>query len=544
MSSSRWAGAVSLALLAGTVLGTGVAHAEPATATPPQVSAVERAATLARPAVVRLQMKLPMEIEDPTGTLLTSPVTIPDWGGGCTGFGINPDGYVATAGHCVDTTTADGLVGAAFRAVAQKVVAADPTKSLEEVLPLAVKNWKVSGPAGKPLELQVQVTVGSLDSGHTPVTTPATVVGYRSPAEGDVALLKIDVKDLPTLPLAKDADVRVGTDVLAVGFPGSADSTTDLSLEPSNKDGRISSKKTVKGVPFYETSAAMAHGMSGGPVVDMQGRLVGVTSWGAEETAAINFMATSDTLATFLSSKNVTPTTGQFDTMFRAGLDAYYAGRYSEAITQLDKLLAADPGQAQAEELRARAIEGRAKFGEPVPPPPAPATLFGLDPLLFWVLVGAGGALLLLVIALVIAKVRRGRRRRAAERSWPEPTVVGPHSAMGAASYPPPFPQHQSFQNQPFPHQSFPHQPFPQQQSFPPPATRSFPPPYAPPAGLAGAPQWNHAPVNNSTVPAMRGTATLQAPSTCRHCPAALPHGAGFCPACGRSQHGPSAGAP
>jgi hypothetical protein len=384
------------------------------------------------------------------------------------------------------------------------------------------------------------------------VTTPATVVGYRSPAEGDVALLKIDVKDLPTLPFATDADVRVGTDVLAVGFPGSADITTDVSLEPSNKDGRISSKKTVKGVPFYETSAAMAHGMSGGPVVDMQGRLVGVTSWGAEETSAINFMATSDTLATFLTSKNVKPATGKFDTLFRGALDDYYAGRYTAAVTKLDELLAADPGQAQAEELRTQAVDGRTKYGEPLPTPPAPATPFGLDPLLFWVLVGAGGALLLLVLALVIAKVRRGRRGRAPEQSWSDAPAMAPLPPIGAPSYPPPFPQQRSFASQSFPQQSYPQQSFPQA-SFPQAATRSFPPPYGPPAGLAG-PQWGPGPVNGSTVPsqmgmaqmgtAQMGTATLQAPGTCRHCPAALPPGAGFCPACGRAQHGPLAGAP
>jgi serine protease Do len=502
MKSSRWAGAVGLALLAGTVLGGGVAHADPGGGTPPQISPVEKAATLTRPAVVRLQMKLPIRIEDPTGTLLTTPAVSTDFGGSCTGFGINSDGYVATAGHCVDTTTADGLVGSAIRSVAQKVVAADPSKSLDQVLQFAVQNWRVSSPTGGPLQLAVQVTVGSLDNGHTPVTSPATIVGYRPPVDGDVALLKIDVKDLPTLPLATDADVHVGTDVLAVGFPGSADVTTDVSLEPSNKDGRISSKKTVKGVPFYETSAAMAHGMSGGPVVDMDGRLVGVTSWGAEETSAINFMATSDTLATFLTSKNVTPTAGRFDTMFRAGFDAYAAGRYSDAVAELDKLLAVAPGQAQAEELRAEALAGRTKFGDPLPPAPAPAKLFGLDPVLFWALVGGGGALLLIVLALVIATVRRRRRRRAAEGPRAPGPLAPSYLPPARPSYPPPFIPQQQFGQ------------------------------YAP----AGRPQWGPPPVNHSTVPGMVGTATLQAPHTCRHCPAALPPGAGYCPACGRPQ--------
>jgi hypothetical protein len=256
----------------------------------------------------------------------------------------------------------------------------------------------------------------------------AAILGSRPLSKGDVALLKIDVTDLPTLPLATDADVAVGQDVLAVGFPGSLDLAVDASLEPSNKDGRISSKKTKDRVPFYETSAAIAQGMSGGPTVDLQGRVVGMNSWGpAMETAAIKFLTTSSTLAAFLTEKGVRPEAGRVDTMFRAAYENYAAGRYTAAVAELDRLLAVAPTHPQAKQLRLAAFEERERFGEVAPPLPAPARMFGLPVVLFWSVVGGGGALVLLLMLVGIARL--SRHEHDADDVPPVPPVppVAPH---------------------------------------------------------------------------------------------------------------------
>ena len=50
---------------------------------------------------------------------------------------------------------------------------------------------------------------------------PANVVDFRPLGKGDVALLKVDKHNLPSSELATDADVSIGTSVLAVGFPES-----------------------------------------------------------------------------------------------------------------------------------------------------------------------------------------------------------------------------------------------------------------------------------------------------------------------------------
>ncbi|MDN5857385.1 MAG: serine protease [Pseudonocardia sp.] len=438
---------LTLATFCTTLLAAGTAQAAPPGDQPPPVNATERAAVLTRPAVVRIAMDFTMVFEDPTGTLLTSPADF-TFSGSCTGVGVNPNGYVATAGHCVDNTTAEGVIGTVLQEAARQIVAADPTRTPEEVIDFALKNWTVRGATpGSPVDRKVMVGTGSLDAGNRPTIRPAEVIGYKSLTSGDVALLKIDVKDLPTVPLATDADVRIGTEVLSIGFPGSADEATDPTFEPSNKDGRISSKKTMGGVPFYETSASMSQGMSGGPTVDMQGRLVGINSWGpVGETAEINFMTAADTLSAFMASNGVRSEAGRVDTMFRTAVDAYYAGHYTDAIAGFAAVLAAVPGHPQATQMRVAALGAREKYGD-VPQAPVGSGLpFGLTPLAFWSIVGGGGALVLLTVLLVIHRVRRRRRAVVLPPVPPPyglpfgpPTGPGPYAPFGPYGMPQPW---------------------------------------------------------------------------------------------------------
>jgi len=72
----------------------------------PQVNPEERAAAMIRPAVMYLAGQSRGQVRLPGGQMLSqfgAGSTFPfeaTWG--CTGFVVNPDGWVATAGHCVD----------------------------------------------------------------------------------------------------------------------------------------------------------------------------------------------------------------------------------------------------------------------------------------------------------------------------------------------------------------------------------------------------------------------------------------------------------
>src|SRR4029077_3306672 len=95
----------------------------------------------------------------------------------------------------------------------------------------------------------------------------AKVLG--SDAATDVAVLKIDAKDLPAVTLGDAKAVQVGDYVLAIGAP--------FGLEQSASQGIVSAKgRSLPGesvVPFIQTDAAVNPGNSGGPLFDAAGRV-------------------------------------------------------------------------------------------------------------------------------------------------------------------------------------------------------------------------------------------------------------------------------
>jgi len=104
-------------------------------------------------------------------------------------------------------------------------------------------------------------------------TQQATVIG--TDPESDVALIKIDGSDLPTLELADSDQVEVGEWVLAVGNP--------FGLSHSVTAGIVSAKsRSGVGVAAYEdflqTDAAINPGNSGGPLVNLDGKVIGVNT--------------------------------------------------------------------------------------------------------------------------------------------------------------------------------------------------------------------------------------------------------------------------
>ena len=105
-------------------------------------------------------------------------------------------------------------------------------------------------------------------------TFDAKVVG-TDPAS-DLAVLKVDAKGLPTLPIGDSNRVSVGDVVLAIGNPLSVGQTVTM--------GIISAKGRATGVgdgsyeDFLQTDAAINQGNSGGALVNLSGELVGINS--------------------------------------------------------------------------------------------------------------------------------------------------------------------------------------------------------------------------------------------------------------------------
>ncbi len=95
-----------------------------------------------------------------------------------------------------------------------------------------------------------------------------------SDARTDVALLKVEAKDLPAVTIGEPNKLQVGEWVLAIGSP--------FGFEQSVTAGIVSAKgRSLPGgnyVPFIQTDVAINPGNSGGPLFNMEGKVVGINS--------------------------------------------------------------------------------------------------------------------------------------------------------------------------------------------------------------------------------------------------------------------------
>jgi serine protease Do len=103
----------------------------------------------------------------------------------------------------------------------------------------------------------------------------ATIVG--SDRLSDLALLKIEAEDLPTLEFADPDSLKVGAWVLAIGSPFGLDYSVTAGIVSAI--GRsIPSAESTNYVPFIQTDVAINPGNSGGPLFNLNGKVVGINS--------------------------------------------------------------------------------------------------------------------------------------------------------------------------------------------------------------------------------------------------------------------------
>ena len=122
----------------------------------------------------------------------------------------------------------------------------------------------------------------------------AKVIG-RDP-KSDIAVVKVDAKDLPTVPVADSEKVEVGDVVLAIGNPFGVGQTVTSGIVSAKNRGNMGIEDYED---FIQTDAAINPGNSGGALVDIDGRLIGINtailsrSGGSVRASALRFPRTS-----------------------------------------------------------------------------------------------------------------------------------------------------------------------------------------------------------------------------------------------------------
>ncbi len=270
-------------------------------------------------------------------------------GGSGSGFIIHPDGVILTSGHVVAPTRdreamerelrRNGAIAALVRHFPVETLRSiHRTDTLDRfVTPLA---------AAGALDDERVVNQVELSNGET---LPFTIRRY-SPAlherGTDLAILQIDRKALPSLPLGDSDAVQVGASIWSVGYPAVASSTDDViggwlsrdsDLEATFNPGTITAiKRNVANVPVFQTNVAIYRGNSGGPAVNAEGEVIGISTWGHTNAEQIKFLVPVNVARQLLADAKVAPSAGgEFNQHYRAALEAAGNGKWLEAKKDL-----------------------------------------------------------------------------------------------------------------------------------------------------------------------------------------------------------------
>jgi hypothetical protein len=110
----------------------------------------------------------------------------------------------------------------------------------------------------------------------------------------DLAVLKIASRDRPSLALGASVSIKAGEKVAVIGSP--------LGLEGSLSEGIVAANREVKEFGrMLQITAPISHGSSGSPVLDFNGKVVGIAATSRSEGQAVNFAIPVEELTKLIS---------------------------------------------------------------------------------------------------------------------------------------------------------------------------------------------------------------------------------------------------
>ena len=333
----------------------------------------------------------------------------------CSGFAVSSDGYLATAGHCVDKKYGLDLVAQAAAEWTQETGYYDEAIAIDELVDdYEVDQWDAAREKviSNTVYRKVEATWSqSLAGTSIEKHAPARVVGAQKFDRGDGALLKVEGDGFNALPLA-DGDVpEINSEVVAVGYPGIIEGYTDRDLVPTFNPTTISSHKSVGNglLTVLQLSTTLGHGMSGGPTVNLDGEVVSVRTASRYDGEEISNAVPVERILELMADAGVENELSDTTLAYRDGIRATLASAKATAVENLTEVVAEQPGNKFASDYLARAQ----KLPDPVENDPS-ATDQGSAAVWMIVLGAASVAILLVLLVLGVAVAVRRRRRSVA----------------------------------------------------------------------------------------------------------------------------------
>lgn len=330
-------------------------------------------------------------------------------GGSGSGFLIHPDGYILTSGHVVAPTREPEALERELRknGAIEALTKHFPVEEIRRLYREDALNPYIEALASAGAVEHVNVVNRvELSNGET---LPFELLRY-SPELGlggiDLAALKIERKDLPSLPLADSEAVRVGESIWSVGYPALASSSdaviggwlsSESDLEATFNPGIITAiKRNVANAPVFQSNVAIYIGNSGGPTVNKKGEVVGISTWGHKNAESIKFLVPINVAKQFLAEGKIpVGNGGAFNVPFRAALGAAYKDRWLEAKRELQRAAKVFPSSPDLIRFQRDAERGISE-----------TPLWKLYPIQTWI------AAALLVAGIVVAAILLVRTRK------------------------------------------------------------------------------------------------------------------------------------
>ena len=447
------------------------------------------------------------------------------------GFIITPDGYAVTNAHVVKMT--DQELKSSLALVALKDLVAkdisnletalgatfteDQTQKMAEALATAYAQYLTVSNQSSESQLLMGVAVPGIGTVQKGLTCEIVKIGESSPGK-DVAILKVNATNLPTVALGDDASAREGDQAIALGYPGAATfnpliKQSEENIKPSLTVGSVSGRKTMPGGwEVLQIDTAVTHGNSGGPLFNNKGEVIGITTFGSvnqnsrtgamEEVQGFNFAVPTTIVRQFLSESNITPTQGPLTKTYHEAVDLASEEHYSaakEKFKEVSDSNAAFPYVTDEISLcTAKISDGLDKSTFPIPA---------------WLMIIVVLIVIIAVVGLILFLVLKPRKKsKAGPGQFVPPAPAAAKAPQPAAKPAPVVP---------------PAQPAPPAPTEPPAAvTETITPPE--PAEPAPGPAASEKPE------ADEAGGTAEEHHFCAYCAAPLPADAVFCPNCAK----------
>jgi hypothetical protein len=276
------------------------------------------------------------------------------------GWFISPAGWLVTNGRVVSLAHTPAALEPAFRESGVRVACLDPLlqrrglspgerRDVEDslmrdltvrVMPRARVTLQPSLWVLVPNGMRLPARVEKLAAPSTAVPSTDETTSGR-----DLALLRVDAANMPTLPLGDSTRARVGDRLHVIGFPDVVRTHELLSasavVEASVTSGSISGfKEDLRGAPVIQIDAAATAGDSGGAAVNDRGEVIGVMAFVTQprDDAAVqgfNFMVPVTVVRELVKDTAVSLESGAFNRAWWAALEAFFAADHPRAARHL-----------------------------------------------------------------------------------------------------------------------------------------------------------------------------------------------------------------